>query len=258
MTQPDYFAIEIEPMAPVILGRRLNLDAILAYLLLQKLRDAGVDEADALCRAHAEIPLWQTKGVYSGSAALVPRTQVTQRIIYGSFHRFITAMPNFDMFEPNPMTRANGRQFEKVEKTYQTFVSMHDEYHLHRPNREVDGDRQWGLWFAGFGDRAAVEDLMSGLRYIGAKRTPIRKPIFHDARPSEMPGLLGHDGTVLRPVPVSTPGFVPTGDYDCAYERFRPPYWQQSHLAGDPVFCYIPSQIMRRDLGEIKHAIGVV
>ncbi len=131
------FAIRIEPTMPVILGKRLNLDAILAFLLLQRLRAEGVDEYDALQRAHTEIPLARVNSVFAGSSALIRKTTTNQRTVYGSLQRHVTAIPNVEtLLEKNASAsrRSGGREFDKIEKRYQTIVSNFEYYDLHKPN----------------------------------------------------------------------------------------------------------------------------
>lgn len=251
----DYFAIYIVPKQPVILGRRMNLDAILAYLLFERLLSDGVPDDEALVRAHTEIPLEKVNSVFAGSSAMVPRVRVKERTIYGSFQRFVTALPNFDMFEAKVTQRVDAHPFDKIEKTYQTVKSVHHEYHLQQSHN--DGS-EYGIWFAGYGDRDRVKNLMDDLRHIGAKRAPIQQPEFFDARPTSSPGLIGHDGTVMRPVPCDS-GFEPEpGKFGQSFERSLPPYWGRSVLARDPVQCYVPPQLVWQSSHEIQRVIGVI
>lgn len=251
------FAVYIEPTAPVIMGRRMNLDALLAALLLQRFRDAGIEEDEALRRAHSEIPLSRTKSVYAGSSALFPRTQTHSRTRYGSLQKHIAAIPNFDTVIAKSLSeKRKVERFDRIEGIYQTFGSVFLSYDLHRPTPE-EMDHGFGIWFVGYGDRDETEKLMiDGLNYIGAKRTPIYTPVFYEAIPSKSPGLLGHDGSVLRPIPQSDgdPGSM---KFSQAFERYHPPYWRSS-LASDPVLCYVPPTTMWRNVGEIKRSIGVL
>jgi hypothetical protein len=225
-----------------------------------------VDEAEALHRAHDEIPLARSHGVFAASSALVPRTRVTKRTMFANFQRHLITIPNFeDVVHKEPATRANSRPIEKIEKRYQAIRTDFDLYHLHRPvASEMEdyrvpaaqqiGDHGWGIWFVAHGDRERVEDLLGDLRYIGAKRMPILKPEIIEAAPTDLPGLLGHDGTVLRPVPCAS-DFAPE-KFTRSFERYRPPYWHSS-LAADPVLCYVPPQTMWPNEGRIKQMIGV-
>lgn len=240
------FAIRVEPQMPVLLGRRLNLCGLLAHRLVERLISKGVEQDEAIRRGNSEIPLAQSHGVFAGSSALIQRCVVTSFSISGSFERHLLAIPEPEtIIARNEMKRKNSRPFDMVAARYGNLFNTYDQHHVNG----VDGG---GIWFMAHGDRPAVESLLSGLKRIGAKRRPVVSVTFYDAESSELPGIVGHDGTLLRPVPCSS-GFTPPGKFATAEETFRPPYWN-----GARQMCYVPPSLMWDSVGRIRHAIGVV
>ena len=237
----DYFAICVRPEMPVILGRRLNLCALLGYQLLNQLRDQGVDDQEAIQRANRDIPLAQSHGVFCGSSALIARCPTSYFTVIGSLERHLVAIPDVEiMLEKNIPKRKTSREFDRVNKRYQNILTRYEQYHI-----ETDQ----GIWFAAYGDRAKIEELLTGLRVIGTKRRQVSSVDFYDAEPSAHPGLVGHDGTVLRPVPCSSG--LTVSKFAIADERYRPPYWQ-----GEQERCYVPPRVTWDNVGQITRAIG--
>jgi hypothetical protein len=237
------FAVCIRPNAPVILGRRLNLCALLAHRLLDHLRDLGIEEDEALRRAHAEIPLAEAHGVYCGSSAMIARCPTSTHTVIGSLDRHLLAVPDVHtMVQPNEQKRSGMREFDLVSKRFQNEMTRYQQHHV---------DPDTGIWFTGHGDRTKVEMLLADLKLIGTKRRPVRAVEFYEAEPSPLSGIVSHDGTVLRPVPCSSR--LQPKHYRIAEERWRPPYWK-----GPQTRCYIPPVATWDNGGQIEHLIGVV
>lgn len=213
------FVIKISMATPVIPGRRLLLDGLLAALIYE--RTGSVE------RAHAEIPLDRSSGVWAGSQAFIDGNSPLRGVmIVGSIRADMEITP--DMIRPNGGRKALPR-IDSARGDYQNSLSEYT---------SINAD---AVWFCGTGDVAAVKDLLSDASGIGTKRSvgygqvsriDVREVTGHHV------GLALADGSPARPVPVSIWGKLSNQRAALNAERFQPPYWQ-----GDYALCAVPNPV---------------
>jgi hypothetical protein len=225
------FVVSIAVETPIIFGRRSNLDAILAALLVEKFRLQGMNEVAAIDLAHRSIPLDFEHGVYLGSSALIPSCKVQTCTFVNSLQRHINEMVAPEQFiRPNDSTRKNGRKFDGLGTPIMNQYEAHD---VHQDGMYVR--------YLGRGDHAAVADLLASVEFIGKKRSigygKVKTITCELIETYPNFGLMTPNGTILRPVPKSALEQTETRptDFAMAFESVIPPYWKTAKQ-----LCYVP------------------
>jgi len=211
----DRFLLTLNMSSPLITGGGyMTLDALLAAILF--------DEHEDLERAHQEIPLRCTNGLWHASAAIFER-QDTGRF---AFVANLRAMHDLD---PDLVAKnAQGRLHRSLGLTRRRdFGAVMNSYSMISVSTIS--------WYAE-GDASAVERLISGVHFIGKRRAngfgEIRS---FSIEPAELDGLLGNFGEPLRPTPEAYfAGDKKSLRVDAAW---KPAYWHPDNRA----ICFVPS-----------------
>lgn len=212
----EAFVVRVGLSSPIIPGRRLTLDGLLAAILHERCGDID--------RAHSEIPLAQHYGVWAGSAALLegPAPCETVQVI-GALRAETEMSPE--------IVAPNGK------RGYPRFDVKRDDYK--NSMSEYQAFATPAIWFTGTGDVEAVAGLLMDAPFIGTKRSSGYGQVASvDVVPAPGDALAGirfSDGTPARAIPMSLWGRFSNHNPARAYERVRPPYWK-----GDYVECAIP------------------
>ncbi len=219
------FRLEVHLAAPAILNGPTTLDSLLAGALFRMDGD--------LEKAHREIPLANTAGVWHGSAAFTE----------GFFAlRGVTITGGWRMHQYGHDFIADGVKFGRGGKVKKLSAGsgpmrnvMNDYF--------VTGCRRL-IWF-GCGDPSAVMDLMGMLPGVGKRAGSGYGEIAHMSV-SELPvdrSLVTVGGYPARPIPRAVwqtlAGAKPNVSF--AAGRFTPPYW-----TGEEVECAQPEPLERR------------
>lgn len=211
------FQLNMQLASPVVTGGGyMTLDALLAAILF--------DQTDDLERAHREIPLAQTSGLWHGSAAIYETTSAGRQAFVANLRAAHDL--DIDLIAKNKQGKthttiglARRREFGAVMNSYRVFTT------------------QTITWF-GEGDVAKVQELVSTLDFIGKRRANGFGEIkSFEIEPSETDGVLGMFGEPLRPIPVELYKGDPSAlKGDAAW---RPAYWHPENRA----ICFLPEAI---------------
>ena len=213
------FLVKMDLCAPVILGRRLTLDALLASQIYER---TGCVET-----AHETIPLERIGEIWTGSQAFVdgyvPSRMVT---VIGSLRADHDLTP--DIIAPS----GRRKTFPTVESNrgdYKNFMSI---YRTHEAPC---------VWFSGRGDVDAVTELLNGVSGIGTKRSHgygqvVRVHVRAVSGENQYAGLKLADGSPARPIPAAFWQDISDKSALISAERFKPPYWD-----GKSVLCAVPN-----------------
>ena len=191
----------------------MTLDALLAAILF--------DEHEDLERAHSEIPLRCTNGLWHASAAVYEK-QDTGRF---AFVANLRAMHDLD---PNLVAKnAQGKLHRSLGLTRRRdFGAVLNSYSIFSTPQIT--------WYAE-GDASAVERLMSGVHFIGKRRANGFGEIkSFSIEQADLDGLLGNFGEPLRPIPEE----LFAGDKTSlrADAAWKPAYWHPDNRA----ICFVP------------------
>ena len=197
-------------------GGYMTLDALLAGIIF--------DHSGNVEKAHSEIPLMNSQGLWHGSAAIAEKTDMG-RIAFVANLRAMHDL-NHELLEKNKHGKVHAaigltrrRNFGAVMNSYKVFTTP-----------EI-------TWYAS-GDAAKIESLLSGVEFIGKRRasgfgqvTGVR------IEDGELDGVVGHFGEPLRPVPVD----MFTGEQTAlrADAAWRPAYWHPDNRA----ICFVPETV---------------
>lgn len=211
----DRFLLTLKLGSPVITGGGyMTLDALLAAILF--------DQHEDLEKAHRDIPLRCTNGLWHASAAIYEKLD-TRRF---AFVANLRAMHDLDpdLVARNPQGRLHRslgltrrRDFGAVLNSYSMF--------------SADSIS----WYAE-GDAPAVERLISDIHFIGKRRANgFGEILRYSIEPTDLDGLIGNFGEPLRPIPES----LFNGDKTSlrADSAWRPAYWHPDNRA----ICFVPS-----------------
>lgn len=211
------FLVQIGLRSPVLMGPEgfLTLDAILAAALYQIHQDVE--------RAHSEIPLAQTAGIWHGSAMfhLGDTAPISHVVIAG-----LNPVRPMDY----PMERLTGVPASLNSKEA-PFAATQDTY--------------FGAWsrrivFFGCGDRKRVKTLLELLPGIGKKVGQgfgqIDSIRIHSTA-SDL-SLAFPDGTPTRPIPSRIWQGAGLADVNEDMATWHPPYWRQSNAN----LCQVPTR----------------
>lgn len=211
----DRFKVTAALRSPLVVnGGYMTLDALLAALIYEHTGD--------LERAHADIPLHNTQGLWHGSAAIYEKWD-EQRV---GFVANLQARHDLDLdlIAQNKqgkthtmigMTRR--REFGAVMNSYRTVTTP------------------TVTWYAQ-GDADAVRRLLAGVSFIGKRRASgFGQVAGFTIEPDELDGVTGFFGEPLRPVPLE----LFTGNSGTALKAdaaWRPAYWHPTNRA----ICCVP------------------
>ena len=213
----DNFLLTLAMNAPIVTGGGyMTLDALLAAILF--------DEHGDLERAHSEIPLQCTEGLWHASAAIYEK-QDSGRF---AFVANLRAMHDLELgliaqnAQGKPhrslgLTRR--RDFGAVMNSYRVFSAE-------------------SISWYGQGDTNRIEGLLSGLHFIGKRRANgFGEVAGYSIEPAELNGLLGPFDEPLRPIPEA----LFTGDTTSlrADAAWKPAYWHPENRA----VCYVPDPV---------------
>jgi hypothetical protein len=229
------FAVRMEIATPISLRGLLHLDGLLGALLTAR---GGRLE---------DIPLHRHHGAWQGSAAILetgpfgPVRHANTRI------RHVAA------------EHVPGGVFDHLKPHQRRIGEMHPMRGVLTPYPCLDGVR--AVWFAAMGDCAAVLDLLSDVRNLGAMgRTGWGKVVGmaeFKTRDDSLTGLAFASGLPARTLPVTTweqLGMKRPEAAVVSLQRPVPPYW-----AGEEVACVSPLQVdLMGSSAEIKAMVGEI
>ena len=213
----EKFQLTIRLAAPMITGGGyMTLDALLAAVLF--------DEHGDVNRAHAEIPLAHTQGLWHGSAAIYEKTSSGRQAFVANLRASHDL--DIDHVAKNKQGRphaaiglARRREFGAVMNAYRMFTA---------PTVS---------WY-GEGDPDAVSALIKTLDFIGKRRANgFGEVDGFDIVPADIDGVLGFFNEPLRPIPEE----LYQGDRSAlrADAAWRPAYWHPENRA----VCFVPDPV---------------
>lgn len=211
------FVVRAQLAAPIIVQGWLTLDALLASQLFERTGDVA--------KAHADIPLTCTHGLWSGSAALFENAKPVQvQMVAG-----LRAQHDID---PEMVARVRGDVIPAIgAKRRREFGNILSQYQA----REVRA-----VWWFGQGAPDAVRSLLDDLKFVGKKRAQGYGEVSGiDIEFGRCDGLQDGAGYPLRPVPVA----LWHGKKDAVRdaETWRPAYFDLSGRA----LCAVPESVDR-------------
>ena len=208
------FTLSVKLKSPLITGGGyLTLDALLAAIIF--------DDCGDIDKAHSDIPLKNTDGLWHGSAAFLEPISIGKQVFVAN----LRAMHDLDieLVARNAVGKTHKslglsrrRDFGAVLNSYQTITT------------------ETITWY-GEGDVIKVKDLMSTISFIGKRRANGFGEIESiDLEESDLDGVLGYTNEPLRPIPESLfQGDTSSLRADAAW---RPAYWHPDNRA----VCYVP------------------
>ena len=218
----DTFKVSFLLGTPLIAqeGGYMTLDGLLAALVFEASGD--------LERAHNDLPLKRTEGVWHASAALLDRWHSGRM----GFVANLRAMHDMDL--DLIARKPDGQPHTKLGLTRRRdFGAVMNSYHAHSASTIS--------WYAQ-GNADAVERLLRGVGFIGKRRASgFGQVTGLRVEPDDLNGVVGHFGEPLRPVPVSV--FRDTFGGDATSLRadaaWRPAYWNPDNRA----ICHVPASL---------------
>lgn len=228
------FAISIKFDTPFINGQRSNLDAVLANIIYNQNRLAGMDELMAIEHAHSHVPLVSHGKVYAGSSAMVPYSKTHAVVMISSMMSHLQAdVKPEDALRPKKVVRSTSTLFEGIPGNLMNIYQA----------SEVPDNVP--ICYLGRGDMTKVDELLDVVRSdgLGKKRSigygKVRSLAVEAIEDYEFCGMVSSDGTVLRPIPKDVLDNLPVKPehFALAFETFQPPYWK-----GERTICYVPPQ----------------
>ena len=213
----DRFLLTLKMASPVVTGGGyMTLDALLAAILF--------DEHGDLERAHSEIPLQCTDGLWHASAAIYEKQDAGRF----AFVANLRAMHDLDLnlIARNPQGKPHKsigltrrRDFGAVMNSYRTFSTE-------------------SISWYGQGDIKRIEELISGIHFIGKRRgSGFGEIAGFSIEPADLDGLLGPFAEPLRPIPEGLfKGDTRSLRADAAW---KPAYWHPESRA----VCYVPDPV---------------
>lgn len=213
----DRFQLTLRLASPVITGGGyMTLDALLAAVLF--------DDHGDVERAHAEIPLAQTQGLWHGSAAIYEKTSTGRQ----AFVANLRASHDLDL--DHVAKNKQGEVHRRLGLTRrQDLGAVMNAYRVFTAPTIT--------WY-GEGDTDRVSSLVSTLDFIGKRRANgFGEVAGFEITPAEINGVLGFFNEPLRPIPTS----LYTGDPSAlrADAAWRPAYWHPENRA----VCYVPDPV---------------
>jgi len=194
----------------------MTLDALLAAILF--------DEHGDLERAHSEIPLQCTEGLWHASAAIYEKQDVG-RIAFVANLRAMHDL-DADLLAKGPKGAVHRRIGLARRQEYGAVMRNYLQVSLDRVS-----------WY-GQGDVEKVERLISGIQFVGKRRASgFGEIASFKVEPGDLNGLLGPFGEPLRPIPEALfKGDTSSLRADAAW---RPAYWHPENRA----ICFVPDPL---------------
>lgn len=203
------FIVQLELQSPIIIGRRLTLDALLAGILYKQDRDA-----EAAIR-HVRTAIAHIGGVPQASQALLHSLDmpvIEDVAILQSTSRGVSQMV-LPILDPVPAKIELGRgPYQNLMNTYRVFTTQY-------------------VYFLARGEPDFVVRVLRRAHAIGAQHTKgygqLRgAAVLHfefDAVPAERFAMVGN-GFVLRPIPARLAAHFPPGRHGTIAETWQNPY----------------------------------
>jgi CRISPR type IV-associated protein Csf3 len=208
------FTLSVKLKSPLITGGGyMTLDALLAAIIF--------DDCGDIDKAHSDIPLKNTDGLWHGSAGFLEPIAIGKQVFVANLRAMHDLEP--DMIAKNSQGRVHRRigatrrgDYGPVLNSYQIITA------------EVI------TWY-GEGDIDKVKELISTISFIGKRRANGFGEIESiDLEESDLDGVLGYTNEPLRPIPESLfQGDTSSLRADAAW---RPAYWHPDNRA----VCYVP------------------
>lgn len=196
-------------------GGYMTLDGLLAALIFEQSGD--------LEKAHANIPLKNTNGLWHGSAAFFEKIDTEKKGFVANLHAghdldldLVLKNKNGNVHKAIGLTRR--RDYGAVLNSYRMYTAT-----------EI-------TWYA-TGHREQIQSLLSEVEFIGKRRASgfgqVANLVIED---SDNDGVVGLFGEPLRPVPLE----MFSGDKSSlrADAAWRPAYWHPMNRT----VCYVPAQ----------------
>lgn len=196
------------------LGNPVTLDGLLAALLFQ--------HTGSVEQAHTTIPLRATDGLWHGSSAFFEDGQPYSVTLTAALHAYHDIDP--DLVARSPRTGRLPALSEKRRREYGNVQSPRN------------GVAARAVWWYGEGDIRRIEELFSGVRFVGKKNTMGYGEIAElDIEPIDgVDGLLDPRRWPLRPIPAHL--YVGDPQAIQAEAAWRPAYWKVEHRDR----CFVP------------------
>lgn len=217
--------ITIGLKTPIIQGKRLNFDSLLAGLNFQEYED--------IYRAISEVPLEKIGPVFAASSLFMKGP------VYSSEHKI---MGGLRVATLDPSLFKTKLRNHKPSGQKIPFYPRTDTQR--GPHQNISSNFQMAstteIYFFARGDRARIEQLVGDLQFIGTKRNVGFGEITSvtiEALESVWPHfpILMPDGTPARPLPLDFFQTISNADYVDSFERYAPPYF-----SGDIPRCAAP------------------
>jgi CRISPR type IV-associated protein Csf3 len=211
----DTFKVTMNLCSPLVTqGGYMTLDALLAALIFEATGD--------LQKAHHEIPLQQTQGVWHGSAANLTLWHEGR----AGFVANLRASHDLDLnlIAQNKQGNTHAKLGLTRRRDYGAVMNSYKTYSA----SEI-------AWY-GQGDAQAVEQWLRQVHFIGKRRASGFGQVQSlRIEPDELDGVTGFFGEPLRPVPVE----LFKGDPHAlkADAAWRPAYWDPVNRA----ICHVPA-----------------
>lgn len=213
----DKIRVTLSLGSPIVTnGGYMTLDALLAGIIF--------DQTGDLEKAHGDIPLANTEGLWHGSAAIVEKTNVGHmafvanlRAMHDLEHELIAKNKRGEVYRRIGQTRRS--DYGAVMNSYRSFTAP-----------EI-------TWYA-IGDPDKIEALLKDVEFIGKRRASGYGQVLGlRIEPDELDGVIGHFGEPLRPVPVDLfQGDKTSIKADAAW---RPAYWNPVNRG----ICFVPEGV---------------
>ena len=197
-------------------GGYMTLDALLAALIFEQTGD--------LEKAHSEIPLMNTQGLWHGSAAIFEKIDFSKKVFVANLRA------SHDLDLDLIAKKASGVQHRRIGLTRRSdYGAVLNTYSIVTVPSIT--------WYA-VGDREKINRLLSNVEFIGKRRMSgygqVAKFQIED---DDLDGLVGHFGEPLRPIPVQL--FTGNKASVKADASWKPAYWHPENRA----VCFVPENV---------------
>ena len=219
----ENFVVRAELASPVIAQGWLTLDAVLAAQIYANTGDVA--------RAHSEIPLSCTDGLWNASAALFESSKPAQV-------QFIASLRAQHDLDTALIARVRGSVIQSIgAKRRREFGNVMSQY----PARQVRA-----VWWFGSGNIDAVRALLADVHFLGKKHAQGYGEISRmDIDAARCDGLKDDAGYPLRPIPKAL--WDGQADAIIDAETWRPAYFDTR----DRALCVVPESV-ERDIDQLE------
>jgi len=194
----------------------MTLDALLAALIFEQTGD--------LEKAHSEIPLLNTNGLWHGSAAIYEKNDFEKKVFVAN----LRAMHDLDL--DLIAKKSDGSPHKTLGATRRRdFGAVLNKYSMvSAPSIS---------WYA-LGDKEKIHQLLSDVEFIGKRRASGYGQVKDlQIEEAELDGVVGHFGEPLRPVPIDLfNGDKASLKVDASW---KPAYWNPVNRA----ICFVPESV---------------